>query len=202
MSATLIPYPGSKETPLLPPGLPDPEELRQQYWQRGEIQRQIEDILRNHRTRGILETVLSSLSDGARRESVQLPRHSCIITQQEFTELAAVAGFYSMEPLEGHKLRWYSAYLLPRVEAVHTVTKILRVYVLPDPQNHDHLALQFERSAVRNMRFLESGKIEEAFRTEALLEISEQLDFVDSIAKGRERAIFRKFRQWSKGGGA
>jgi hypothetical protein len=196
MTASIIHYPGLKEEATTPDG----ETLREQYWDRNTLQRQIEDVLRVPKSRAILEEVLHSLSDGVRRESVKLPKHSCILNQIHFAELAAVAGSNRDEPLEGHFLRWQSAYLLPRVEAVHQVSKIMRLYVLPDPQKHNFLAMQFERAAVRNMRFLESGKIPEGCRTEALLEIKEQLDFVEPMAKGKDRSIFRRFRQWCKGG--
>jgi hypothetical protein len=154
MSASIIPYPG---LPQEAPALPDSKTLVEEYYT-GKVERQVREVLHNPKACEILQIVLDSLSDGVRRESIKLPRHSCVISQTQFSDLAAVAGFYHNEPLEGHFLRWHSAYLLPRVEAVHPASKIMRLYVLPDSQKPDFLAMQFERAVVRNLRFIESAE--------------------------------------------
>jgi hypothetical protein len=195
MSAYIISYPGCQ-----PEQFPDRETLHAEIAERDKIENRIREVLNSKKHLWVLEQVLNSLTTEVRRESVELPRHSCPISQIHYTDLAVAIGWRDGQ-FQGYDVSRKTDPFLPRFVAIHSVSKIQRVFVLPDPQKPDFLALQMERTAARNLAYLKEGKIPEEYRTEVLLEIKEQLDFVEPIAKGKERSIFRRFRQQWIGGG-
>jgi len=141
MSATIISYPVAQEDQL-----PDRERLLQRIEERDKLEHRIREMLNS--------------------SSIDRPKHSCAISQIHYTDFAVAIG-WSDDQFQGYNVRRETGPFLPRFVAVHSVSKVQRVFVLPDPMRPDFLAQQMERTAARNLTYLKEGKIPEEYRIEA-----------------------------------
>jgi len=208
MSAIIIRHPLLKESPI-----PVRDEFQDHIWSEiekpwhkrmGQVPPNLVDKVRllEEQDRGrcrILEDFVDHLLGVTNDSIIDLPAHSCEVTETKFLELARL---YREENFRGYEINTHNLCrcLTPYISADHLESRILKVFVLAHPNKPWALPDTMEQAATRNLRFLDSGKIPRMFHRDIVEEWEAQLRFCETVKRlkgkeGKNRSIFQKVRE-------